>query len=71
MKSKKKITDHDHDKYITTPELNLTAETFPAKIAEANLPSKSDIAYFVKNTDFDDRLKQLNKKVTLNKIKHN
>ena len=28
----KKITDHNHDKYITTPEFNkLTAEKFAAK----------------------------------------
>ena len=34
----KKITDHKHDKYITTPEFNkLTAENFAAKLAQANL----------------------------------
>ena len=28
----KKITDHDHDKYITTPEFNkLTSENFNVK----------------------------------------
>ena len=67
----KKITDHDHDKYITTPEFNkLTAENFAARLAQANLASKSDIANFVKKTDFDDKLKNLNKKVTSNKSKH-
>ena len=66
-----KITDHDHDKYITTPEFNkLTAENFAARLAQANLASKSDIANFVKKTDFDDKLKNLNKKVTSNKTKH-
>ena len=31
MKLKKKITDHDHGKHITTPEFNkLTAEDFAA-----------------------------------------
>ena len=31
----KKITDHDHDKYITTPEFNKsTAENFPARLAQ-------------------------------------
>ena len=50
-----KITDHDHDKYITTPEFNkLTLENFAARLAQANLASKSDIADFVKKTDFDD-----------------
>ena len=42
---KKKITDHDHDKYITTQEFNkLTSEHFAAKLAQANLASKSDIS---------------------------
>ena len=30
----KKITGHNHDKYITTPEFNkLTAENFPTRLA--------------------------------------
>ena len=30
----KKITDHNHDKYITTPEFNkLTSENFAARLA--------------------------------------
>ena len=50
-----KITDHDHDKNITTPEFNkLTSENFAARSAQANLARKSDIADFVKKTDFDD-----------------
>ena len=67
----KKITDHDHDKYITTPEFDkLTAENFATKLAQANLGSKSGIANFVKNRDFDNKPKKLNKKVTSNKTKH-
>ena len=66
----KKITDHDHDNYIT-PEFNkLTSENFAARLAQANLASKSDIGNFVKKTDFDDKLKNLNEKVTLNKTKY-
>ena len=67
----KKITDHDHDIYVTTPEFNkLTAENFAARLAQANLASKSDIANFVKKTpDFYDKLKDLNKKVTSNETK--
>ena len=50
---KEKISDHDHDKYITTPEFNkLTAENFAARLAQANLASKSDIANFVKKDRF-------------------
>ena len=45
----KKITDHDHDKYITTPEFNkLTSENVTARLKQANLASKSDITSFVK-----------------------
>ena len=54
-----KITaDHDHDKYITTQEFNkFTSENFTAIVKQANLASKSDIANFVKKTDFDNKLK--------------
>ena len=40
----KKITDHNHDKYITTPEFNkLTTENFKARLAQANLVKKKQI----------------------------
>ena len=55
MKLKKKITDYNYDKYITTPEFNkLTAEEFAAKLAQANLVTK---------TDFDNKLINLNKTI--------
>ena len=64
VKKKKKIvtqilenkitTDHDQDKYITTQEFNkLTSEKFSARLKQANLANKNDIANFVKKTDFD------------------
>ena len=57
-----KITDHSHGKYITTPEFNrLIAENFEAWLAQANLVTK---------TYFDEKLKNLNKKVNSNKTKH-
>ena len=47
--NEKKITDHDHGEYITTPEFNkLTAETFVARLIQANLASKNDVAALVK-----------------------
>ena len=50
-----KITDHNQDKYINTPEFNkLAAENFAAILEQANLASKSDIANFVNKTNFDD-----------------
>ena len=37
----KKLTDHDHNKYITTPEFNtLAADVFNARLAQANLVLK-------------------------------
>ena len=58
----KKITDHNHDRYITTPEFNkLTAENFAARLAQANSVTK---------TDFDNKLSNLNKKINSNKTKH-
>ena len=39
-------------------------------LKEAKLATKSDIANFVKEIDFDEELRNVNKKVTLNKSKH-
>ena len=41
--------------------ISLTAESFAARLAQGNL---------VTNTDFDDKLKNLNKKINSNKTKH-
>ena len=58
----------DHIKCITTPEFDkLTAETFAARLALANLASKSYIANYVKETDFNDQLKYLNIKKLLSR----
>ena len=58
----KKLTDNNHDRYITTPEFNkLTAEKFSARLKQANLVTK---------TDFDDKLKSLNQNVNSNNTKH-
>ena len=61
MNQKKKLADHKHDKYITTPEFNkLTVENFAARLAQANLITK---------TDFDTKLSSLNRKITSNETK--
>ena len=58
----KELTDHKHDKYVTTPEFNkLTAENFAATLAQANL---------VTTKDFDAKLSSVNRKITSNKTKH-
>ena len=56
-----KISDHNHDRYITTSKFNtLTAEDFAARLKQANL---------ITRTDFDDKPKSLNKKI--NSVKQN
>ena len=50
-----KLNNHNHDKYITTPEFNtLAADVFNARLAQANLVTK---------TDFDAKLSNLNRKL--------
>ena len=39
----KKLTDHNHDKYITTPEFNtLAADVFKARLVQFNLITETD-----------------------------
>ena len=58
----KKLTDHNHDKYITTPKFNtLAPDIVNARLAQANLITK---------TGFDAKLSSLNRKITANKSKH-
>ena len=68
----KNITDHDHNnKFIITQEFNtLAAENFAARLKQANLAIKAYIDDFIEKTNFDDKLKNLNKKVTSNKTRH-
>ena len=57
-----KLTDYNHDEYITTPEFNtLATSVFNARLAQGNLITK---------TDFDAKLSSLNRKITSNKTKH-
>ena len=64
-KIENKIFDHNHDEYITTQEFNeLTTENFTARLAQAKFETKADIADFVKKTNFDKKLKKINKKIT-------
>ena len=58
----KKLTDHNHDKYITSPEFNnLAADVFNAKLKRANL---------VRRTDFDNSVSSLINKIAVNKTKN-
>ena len=65
MKLKKKITDHNHDKYTTTPEFDkLTTRNFVARLKQANLACKSDIANFVKRQNLIINYQALIKELT-------
>ena len=56
----KKITDHDHDKYITTPEFNtMAASTFNARLA-----TQTDL---IRKPKFDAKLKGISDRATKNK----
>ena len=51
----KKLTDHNHNEYITTPEFN------KPKLAQADLVTK---------TDFSNKFSSLDRKILLNKTRH-
>ena len=60
-KIEKKITDHNHDKYITTPEFNtVSADAFNARLPRGN---------FVAKTDFNNSASNLHSKIAANKTK--
>ena len=59
----KKIIDHNHDKYITTPEFN----TMAADVFNARLAAQTDL---IKKPEFDFKLKGTSGRVTKNKAKH-
>ena len=52
-----KFNNHNHDKYITTPEFN----TLAADVFNANL---------MKETDFDNTISSLDSKIAANKTKN-
>ena len=55
LKLEKRLTDHNHNKYITTPEFNTSgAVAFDATLAQANLMIK---------TDFDAKVRNLSQKI--------
>ena len=54
----KKLSHHNHDKYITTTGFNtLAVSVFNGRLAQANLITK---------TDFDTKQSSLNRKITSN-----
>ena len=61
-KTKNKLNNHNHDKYITTPEFNtLAADVFNARLSQANLVTK---------VNFDNTVSSLDSKIAKNKTKN-
>ena len=58
-----KVNDHNHDKYITTPEFN----TMAADVFKARLAPQTDL---IRKPGFDFRLKGISDRVTKNKTKY-
>ena len=57
-----KLNNHNHDKYLDTPEFNkLAKDIFNATLAQANLITK---------TDFDAKLSRINREITENKTEN-
>ena len=51
VKWEKKLTDHNHDKYISTPEFNkLSPEIFAAILKQANLVTKQILMIPIKQS---------------------
>ena len=71
MKIENEITsDRDHDKYITTQELNdLTAQIVASRLGKANLTNKNDIANFVKKKKKKICLVNISNDFTINNVK--
>ena len=57
----RKLTDHNHNKYITNPEFNTCAiDVFNVKLTQATLVAK---------TDFDNSVSSLDSNIATNKTK--
>ena len=56
-----RLTNHNHDKYISTPEFNNLAAVFNARLPQANLVMK---------TNFDNTVSSLDSKIAENKTKN-
>ena len=50
-------TDHDHEKHITTQDINKLTSDFSARLKQANSASKNDIGNFLKKNYFYKKLK--------------
>ena len=64
----KKLADHNHDKYITTPEFNtLAADFFNARLAQVNLITKTDF-YAKLVIVLTEKLQEIKQRIYLQKM---
>ena len=62
-----KLNNHNHDKYITTPEFNnLAADVFNARLAQAKLTTKAD--FHAKLSSLNKKLSKINQNIYLLKM---
>ena len=63
-----KLNNHNHDKYITTPEYNaLAADVFNARLARANLVAKPNLIILYQALII--KLQQIKQKMNLSKMR--
>ena len=66
--NEKKLTDHNHDKYINTPQFNtLAADVFNARLVQANLIKKQQIL-MLNCRMLTEKLRQIKQNIYLLKI---
>ena len=66
-KIENKLNNHNHDKYIDTPEFNkLAADVFNARLAQANSITKTD--FDAKLLSLTERLLKINQNIFLLKM---
>ena len=71
VKTEEKGLHCDNGKHFTIQEFSrLTEDNFAVRLAHAKLATEVVITNFLKERDFDNKIKSINKRVTLKKTKH-
>ena len=69
IENKNKISDHNHDKYITTTEFNtLAARVFTTRLAQSDLVTKTDYILILSNKALVKGLLQIKQSICLLKM---
>ena len=58
----------NHDKHVAAPEFNkLTKKNFDERFKQANFTSKNGTDNFIKNADFDNKLRNIDNRAASNR----